>query len=193
MSIFQKQNRMLLLALVFVLLKGAVLAPAQSSAQEGDADQINALLVSLSHHSKNPSDTLDPTVTGAEREKNLRHFTSSSYKLNIVPNGGPSISGDTATVPVRVHYKAGDGNTLDSSSTAYFVRRSGTWYFANYHFMKWPALLIVVLVLGLLVGISYAVTVLILWSRHAKQGPIGSNAFKVFIPLFWPYLFRQIR
>ncbi len=36
--------------------------------------------------------------------------------------------------------------------------------------------------IGLLAGVSYAVIVLILWSRLAKQGQAGSNGLKLFIP-----------
>jgi hypothetical protein len=175
-------------------LSAAILVVAQRSVTASDADQIRGLMASLSNRSKTPVEVLDPTLMGETREKNLGHFSASPYELTVVPNGGaPVISGDTASVAVRVHYKAEDDNSLDANATAQFVKRNGVWYFANYNFMKWPVVLIVVLVLGVLIGIAYAAAVLFLSSRLVKQGPLGANAVKMFIPFFWPFLFRQAR
>ncbi|MDE1156353.1 MAG: hypothetical protein PW735_11585 [Acidobacteriaceae bacterium] len=168
---------------------------ARAQASKSDADQITGLLAALSNHAKVPSDVLDPTLSGPERDKNLGHFSSGPYELSVIPNdGAPVITGDSASVPVRVHYKADDGNSLDASATAQFIRRNGIWYFASFDFMKWPGFLIIVLVVCVLVGIGYAATVLVLWSRLTKHGALGgANAVKMFVPLFWGSLFRQSR
>jgi len=167
---------------------------SQAPTSISDVDQIKELMTSLSSQAKKPADVLDPMLSAAIRKKNLGHFSASPYELNVVPDGGaPSISGDTATVPVRVHYKAEDGNSLDVSATVQFVRRGGNWYFANYDFMKWPVFLIIVLVLGISAGIAYAATVLVLWRRLTKQKTQGANIVKMFVPFFWPFLFRQTR
>ncbi len=171
----------------------AILVVAQGRTTANDADQINGLMASLSNRSKALADFLDPTITGAKREKNLRHFSATPFELTLVPNGAPLISGDTASVPVRIHYKAEDDNSLDTNATAQFVKRNGAWYFANYDFMKWPVVLIVVLVVGASIGIAYAAIVLVLYSRVVKQGPFGANTVKMFIPFFWPSLFRRAR
>lgn len=189
----QKHKRVVRLA-VLGLLGVAMSLSAQAPTSKSDADQITGLLAALSNRAKAPADVLDPTLSVPERDKNLGHFSTAPYELSVVPNGGaPTITGDSASVPVRVHYKAEDGNSLDASTTAQFVRRNGTWYFASFDFMKWPAFLIVVLVVCVLVGIGYATTVLVLWSRLTKHGLLGANAIKMFIPLFWASLFRQAR
>lgn len=188
---YKRTVRLVMLGLLGVVMSLSAQAPTSKS----DADQITGLLAALSDHAKAPADVLDPTLTGPERDKNLGHFSTGQYELSIVPNdGAPAITGDSASVPVRVHYKAEDGNSLDASATAQFVRRNGVWYFASFDFMKWPAFLIVVLVVCVLVGIGYAATVLVLWSRLTKHGVLGgANAVKMFVPLFWASLFRQTR
>jgi hypothetical protein len=180
---------------IICLCAATISATAQASSSKSDADQIIDLMSALSSHSKTPVDVLDPTLNPAEREKNLGHFSSSRYELNLVPTDAlPIITGDAASIPIQVHYKAEDGNSLDSSATAEFVRRNGVWYFSNFGFMGWPALLLVVLFAGVSVGIGYAATVLVLRTRLAKQRKVGpSSMAKMFIPFFWPSLFRQTR
>jgi hypothetical protein len=167
----------------------------QASSPKSDADQITGLMAALSSHSKTPADVLDPTLDPVERKKNLGHFGSSPYELNLVPTDAlPAITGDSASVPIHVHYKAEDGNSLEAGATAQFVKRNDVWYFANFDFMGWPALLIVALVVTVSVGVGYAATVLVLGNRLVKQGKLGpSNMAKMFIPLFWPSLFRETR
>lgn len=173
-------------------LGASTLLAAQAPTSPSDAAQIDGLMTNLSDHAKAPADVLDPTLSPSIRESDLSHFSASKYDLKVVPTGsGPVISGDSASMPVRVHYKAEDGNSLDTNATAQFVRRNGAWYFSNFDFMKWPAFLIVVLVVCLLVGVAYAATVLVLRSRLLRRGPLGSNGAKMFIPFFWPALFRQ--
>lgn len=176
------------------LLGVAVSLSAQAPTSGNSADQISSLMAALSNHSKTPADVLDPTLSSSERERNLRHFSAPQYELNLVPaEGVPTITGDTASIPVRVHFKGEEGNELDTSATAEFVKRNGIWYFSNFNFMSWPVFLIVVLVVCLLVGIGYAATVLVLRSKLVNQGRLGANAVKMFIPVFWPALFRQAR
>ncbi|MGA7317479.1 MAG: hypothetical protein WBX22_26315 [Silvibacterium sp.] len=178
--------------MLFALLAGAMSAFSQAPASTTDTDQINALMANLSSHAKTPADALDPEVQGDLRGKNLGHFSAQPYDLSVTPNSSAMVvSGATASVPVRIHYKAEDGNSLDASATAQFVKRDGVWYFANYDFMKWPVVLIVVLLICVSVGIAYAATVLVLWSRLAKQRTRDGSVVKIFIPLFWPSLFRR--
>jgi len=176
------------------LLAVAVSIPAQNPTSASDADQIAGLMRRLSDHSKSPSDVLDPGLSPTDREKNLHHFSAPQYELNVTPTSGiPAITGSSASVPVRVHFDGKDGNTLDASATAQFVKRNGTWYFSNFDFLSWPAFLIIVLVVGLLVGIGYAATVIVLMLKLVKHGPLGTNGIKMFFPIFWPRLFREAR
>jgi Flp pilus assembly protein TadB len=189
-------NRKQVARLMAILgLLGVVMSiSAQSPASTSDADQIAGLMRSLGDHSKSPSDVLDPNLNPDERDKNLHHFSTSQYELSMTPTSGiPAITGDAVSVPVRVHFDAKDGNTLDANSTAQFIKRNGTWYFSNFAFLSWPAFLIVVLVVGLLVGIGYAAVVVVLMLRLFKHGPLGVNGIKMFFPIFWPQLFRQTR
>ena len=185
-------SRKALIALSGLLVIAMLLAAQAPS--KSDTDQITALMASLSDHAKMPADVLDPALSGPERDRNLGYFSPTRYELSIViRDGAPTIIDDSASVPVRVHYTAEDGNSLDTSATARFVRRNGTWYFASFDFMKWPAFLVVVLVVCILVGIGYAATVLVLWNRLTKRELLGVNAIKMFLPFFWPSLFRQTR
>ena len=174
---------------VLGLLGMAIFLGAQSQASRSDADQIVGLMTGLSDHSKAPADVLDPKIEPSARSKNLQRFSAPDYELSIVPTGSaPAISRDAASVPVRVHFDSRDGNSLDVSTTAHFIRRNGTWYFANFDFMRWPVLLVVVFVICILFGIGYAVMVLVLRSKLVKEGRLE---VKMFIPLFWPSLFRK--
>lgn len=52
---------------------------------------------------------------------------------------------------------------------------------------SWSPFLIVVLVAGVFVGIGYAATVLVLWTRLTGRGwRPGLHLLKVFLPLCWP-------
>jgi len=158
------------------------------------AQQIVGLLTSLSDHSASPADVLDPNLGPSDREKNLRRLSASRYVLSLVPSDGiPPITGGYASVPVRVHFDDGNGNSLDANATVQFVERDGKWYFSNFHFLEWPGFLVLVLILGVLAGVTYAGTVLILANRLLKQGALGADGLRMFVPLFWPYLFRKLR
>lgn len=171
-----------------------MLLSAQAQISRSDADQITDLMAALSDHTKAPANVLDPNLSPSDRDKNLHHFIAPRYELSLAPTNGVSITGDLASVPVRVHFKGEDGNELDATTTAQFVKRDGTWYFSNFDFMSWPAFLIVVFVAGLTVAIGYAATVLVLRSKLVRRGQLlGANAIKMFVPLFWPALFRQLR
>jgi hypothetical protein len=166
---------------------------AQTPTATSDADQIAALMAGLSHHSQAPAGVLDPNLSPADREKNLRRLSAPNYELSLVAEGNPAITGDTASVPIRVRFDDKEGDTLDTSATANFVKRGERWYFSNFDFMAWPAFLVVVLVGGILVGIAYATTVLVLWTKLSRRGQLGVNGVKVLFPIFWPSLFRQAR
>lgn len=185
--------RIINLTAILALMVLAVDLSAQSSASS-DAGQITALLAGVSDRSKAPADVLDPNLDPSTRTKSLQRFSAPHYELSIVPTEDvPAIKGDSASIPVRVHFDSQDGNSLDASTTAHFVKRNGTWYFASFDFMQWPMFLVVVLVVAILVGIGYAATVLILRGRLVKEGQLGINAVKMFIPFYWPSLFRHVQ
>jgi hypothetical protein len=74
------------------------------------------------------------------------------------------------------------------------VRRHGGRYFADYDFLVRPVFLMLVLVAaGVLVGIWNAVAAIFLRQRPLRRGPLGTNAVKFFLHIFWPRLFRQAR
>jgi hypothetical protein len=182
--------------IVFLGMSGAImLLFAQIPESRRDADQIASLMAALSDRSKVPSDVLDPMLSSDDRAENLKRFSTSRYELSLVPTQPVQVlAEDSASVPIRVHYISDDGARLDANATAHFVRRNGTWYFSNFEFMEWPAFLIIVLVVGVLVAIGYATTVLVLRNRLVKKGQLGGrNLIKVFLPVFWPDLFRQTR
>jgi len=188
----RRQYRQAMKVMMISLVEGMMFLSAQTLASRNDADQIISLLAGLSNHSKIPANVLDPNLSPSDRDKNLHHFSAPHYELNLVPTEGiPAISGEFVSVPIRVHFNSGDGNSLDVSATAQFVKRNGTWYFSNFNFMTWPAFLIIVLIFGILVGIGYAVMVIILMRRLLKQGPFGIDGMLIFFPIFWPYLFRK--
>jgi len=175
------------------LLGVTMLLSGQAQTSRSDADQIISLMADLSDHSKAPTDVLDPNLDPSARNKNLQHFSAPHYELSVVPTEGiQAIIGDSASVPVRVHFDSQDGNSLDASATAQFIKRNGTWYFANFDFMRWPIFLVVVLVVCILIGIGYAAVVLVLRSKLVKEGRLGVNGVKMFIPFFWPSLFRRV-
>lgn len=162
-------------------------APASS-----DAAQIAGLMTGLSNHSRAATQVLDPSLSPSDRDKNLRRFQDPHYELSLVPAGAVSTNaGDSASVPVRVHFKTGNGE-VETSSTAQFIKRDSIWYFSNFDFLSFPTVIIVVIMLCVLVGIAYAATVLVLRSRLVRRGQLGAaNGAKIFIPIFWPSLFRQ--
>ena len=187
-------RRVAFLMTMLGFLGSTALVRAQSLTLAGDADQIAGLMKDLSGHSKSPSDVLDPSLSPVDREKNLRRFGMPQYELSLMPTSGiPEVTGDAASVPVRVHFDGKDGNTLDTSSTAQFVKRNGVWYFSNFDFLSWPAFLVVVLIGGLLVGVGYATTVIVLMLKLFKHGPLGMKGIQMFFPIFWPRLFREAR
>jgi len=192
-----KQIRQAVRSMMMLALLGGVMsihAHAQVPESGSDADQIAKLIAGVCDHSKAPSDALDPSLNPADRDKNLHRLSAPHYELNLIPAEGiPKFTGDIVSVPVRVHFDAKDGNSLDVSATARFVKRNGAWYFSNFDFLTWPVFLILVLVFGVLVGIGYAATVLVLMTKLLKHGQLGINGIKMFLPIFWPSLFRQVR
>lgn len=182
------------LVMVLGLVGLAMFLSAQTPVSKNDADQIASLLESLSDHSRSPADVLDPNLSPSDHEKNLHRFSTPHYELSLVPRGGlPAIVGESASLPVRVHFTAGNGNSLDANATAQFVKRNGIWYFSNFDFMAWPDFLVAALVFGVLVGIGYAVIVLTLASRLLNERRLGTDWILVFLPFFWPALFRKYR
>lgn len=190
-----KQHSNAVVAAILIIFTFSSLSLAQVPKMQSDEDQIIELMKDLSTGSKKPSDVLDPNLNPSERNRNISKFGAQQFELTLVPTHGiPSITGDSASisVPVRVHFKS-ESNELDTVATAEFVKRSGVWYFANFEFMAWPVFLIVAFVLCMAIGVGYAAVVLILRSRLVKKGQLGVNAAKMFLPFFWPSLFRQTR
>jgi hypothetical protein len=186
-------QRTFIFATIFGLLCLSLRLSANAQTATSDVAEITNLMTALSDHSKTPAAVLDPNLSPSDREKNLHFFRAPQYQLSLVPTQGePVISGDTALVPVRVHFKGEEGNELDTSATIHFIKRNGTWYFSNFGFMSWPAFLIVVLVVCALVGISYSAGVLVLRNRLLRKGMLRGNMVRIFIPFFWPSLFRGI-
>jgi hypothetical protein len=165
---------------------------AQAPTSTRDADQIKSLMAALSNHSKMPAEVLNPNLSTSDRDKNLERLSAPNYELSIVPEAAPTIANGSAAAPVRVHFNDQEGNTLDASATAHFIKVGNTWYFSNFDFMRVPLFLIFVIVVCALIGIAYATTVLVLWRRLMKQGRFGIDAVKVFFPIFWPSLFRAV-
>jgi hypothetical protein len=186
----QQSKRATNLILIVGFLAMAVSLYAQAPALQSDTNQIMGLMRGISDHTKTPANVLDPNLSSAERGRNLHRLSAPSYDLSIVPEGPPVIVGDSASIPVKVHFNDHEGNTLDAASTAYFVKYGGTWYFANFDFLEWPWFLIVMLVVGILTGIFYATIVLLLWRKLKRRGQVGVNGVKMFFPIFWPSLFR---
>jgi hypothetical protein len=175
------------------LLVLAVCVSAQSP-RSSDATQIAGLMSGLSDHSKTATEVLDPSLNPSDRDKNLSRLKDPHYELTLVSTGDiPANPGESASVPVRVHFKTENGE-IETSSTAHFIKRNNTWYFSNFDFLSFPTFLIVVIVACVLLGIAYAATVLVLRGRLVRQGQLGAaNAAKIFIPIYWPALFRRTR
>jgi hypothetical protein len=167
---------------------------AQTPTSGSDSSAITRLMVGLSDHSIAPADVLDPSLSPSDRSKNLSRFRDPHYELSLVPTEGvPVITGDSASVPVRVHFRTETGQ-VETNATVRFVRRNNSWYFSSFDFLSWPALLIGVLAVCVIAGVGYATGVLVLRTRLLRRGQLrGVNGIKIFIPVFWPTLFRQAR
>jgi hypothetical protein len=177
--------------LIVLLLLSANVLTAQSDFA-ADKGQISKLLTGLSDHSIKPADVLDPSLNPKERTSSLRYFDDPSYQLSLLPVGDIQINADgSAAVPVKVQFK-NENKELSVRSTAEFVKRNQVWYFANFSFVAFPTVIIVVIVVGALIGVSYASGVLLLRRKLLRQGKLDwANRTKIFIPVFWPSLYRN--
>ena len=181
------------IAIVLLFAAGATFG-LQSSAPGNDRGQINSLLARISNQSISLGDALDPNLSPSQRTQEIKRFGSSHYELEITATGQISPSDtNSASLPVRVHYKADDGNALDVDSKASFVKRNGTWYFANFDFMVWSPFLVIVTLLFGLVGVGYAVMVLFLRYRLRKRGIKGLKGLRALIPMLWPSILSELR
>ena len=178
---------------IFCVLAIAIPVLAQTEATSRDNDQINQLLSKLSDKSALPSECLDPTLDERRHAKELDHFRTANYELSLVPQGPVAISGNAATLPVRVKFRADNGEALDTNSVARFIKRDGRWYFQSFDFIAWPAALITVLIAGILAGVGYASIVLTLFVKLMNQGQLRASAIRIFVPLSWPTLLRKLR
>jgi uncharacterized protein YchJ len=159
-----------------------------------DEQQIATLMAALCDHSLKPADGLDPGAATEEREKSLEYFKDPQYQLILTRTGPIEMEGDGyAKVPVHANLKNGNEET-EVDGTASFVKRNGVWYFANYDFLAFSTLLILVIVLGVAVGICFAGVVLRLWWKLKAAGRLDPlSAWKIFVPFCWPGLFRLLR
>ena len=97
----------------------------------------------------------------------------------------------TAGVSIKVQFKNAN-KEMSAQSTAEFVKRDQIWYFANFSFLAFPTVIIVMIIGGVLVGTSYASGVLLLRRKLVRQGRLNwSEKVKIFIPIFWPSLFSK--
>ena len=178
-------------AALMILLPLPSILSARSNTP-ADNSQITKLLTGLCDHSVKPSDALDPSLTHELRDNSLAYFTDPSYQLSLVPVGPIQINEDgSATVSVKVEFK--DTNKeMSTQTTAQFVKRNEVWYFANFSFLAFPTVIVVVIIICGFVGVLYAVGVLIVRGRLVRQGRLElANRVKVFIPVFWPSLFNN--
>ena len=182
------QKRRILALLLFLF---ANVLTAQSGLSD-DKGQISKLLTELSDRSVKPSDVLDPNMNAQERATNLGYFDDPSYQLRLVAIGVVEIRADgSAAVPVEVSFKTAK-KEITAQSTARFVKRDQGWYFAAFGFVAFPTVLIFVIIVGVLVGVSYATGVLLLRRKLLRQGKLDwANRARIFIPTFWPRLFGK--
>lgn len=162
--------------------------------RKSDTDQINALIEKLSNHSVTADKALDPDLSGPKRKSAIDYLSGPAYQLTITPTGDVRIGSDgRAVLTARIRFRS-QTNELDRDAEVRFIRRDGVWYFADFGFLGWPTILIMVLVVGILVGISYATVGLILFTRLQKRNKLNqATFFKLFIPIFWPKLFSMCR
>jgi hypothetical protein len=174
--------------LIFVPLLACSLHIAAQ--QPTDVQQIDSLINDLSNHTRKPSELIDPQATHTKHLNDL----SAPYTLALTQEADPSFNGNgTATLPVRVHFKT-DSGELETSSTAHFVLRNHTWYFADLSFLDFPNFLIAVLIIGCLIGVTYAAFALTIYFRLSNKGMLTpSNRLRSSIPFYWPSLLRATR
>ena len=189
----QRRYLFIQILVVLVCLGTTNLLLCQAIPRNDDADQISKLLLALSEQSKPPADVLDPTLAPNDRDRSLKHFGVAPYKLNIQMTASPAITGDMASAKIRVYYRSESGDALETSATARFIKRNGKWYFTNFDFLAVPPVLVLVIALGTLVGIGYAAVVLVLRKRMVQSRLSRGKFIQMFIPVFWPSLFRKTR
>jgi hypothetical protein len=148
------------------------------------------LISGLCEHSTSPQLLIDPLLGAERRDKNLSRFADRAYVLTVAPIADfRFVSAGRAELLARVHFKSVD-TEVDADSTISFVKRNGTWYFANYDFVSFPTTLIVVIALSVLMGIAYAAVIINLRIRLGHRIWQDLVWLKVFVPVFWPSLYR---
>lgn len=179
---------------VFLAALVVALGANVTLAQQDNVAAIRDLLDRVSKGGTAPASALDPLLGDEARKADSKRFAAEGYELRIQPTGAPSLSDENhATAPVEVHWDDHRGNSVDvSDSTAHLVRRDGVWYFASYDFLAWPGYLVALLVLGCSVGVGYAAVVLVLYRKIVVSSDAASIAL-VWIPFYWPSLFRKFR
>ena len=177
------------LLVFWLILSNFLVAQSDFSA---DRRQISQMLAGLSDHSIKPADVLDPSLDPAKRRTSLGYFRDPTYQLTLVPISDIKVSpSGSATVPVTVRFK-NENKEVSVQTTAEFVKRNQVWYFANFDFVAFPPIIVAVIVVGILVAIFYASGVLLLRRKLLRQGELNwNNRTKIFIPIFWPSIFRK--
>ena len=192
----ERTAAMILIALFIAVSSGPIWGQntIEQSLEPQDIAKIHALLSRLASAPTAPATWLDPQRVNAEREKDFSHFHSNNWGLRIESTGGVvGTAPDRASVPVHVYSADRNGNSFEAESTAQFIKRDAEWYFANYDFMGSSTFLRVVLSLGFFFGIGYATVVLNLLVKMRQRQDLDIADVKVYIPFFWPSLFRRLR
>lgn len=175
-----------------VLLVVALQSAPQKQSASIDEAAIQALIASLEAHRATPAASLDPGLDQERRHKSLAAFEDKLYQVSFYERS-PLVFADEnhASMDTRVHFRDGHSEAT-MTTTLKFVRRDGHWYFANYEFLGFPAVLIAVVVVAAAVGISFAVMVLVLRARLRRTGRLDiSRRMLVFVPLAWPALWKE--
>jgi hypothetical protein len=177
---------------ILALLLTTSVSAASAQVTSEDKREILVLLQGLADHSAKPSDVLDPDLGEKQRDRALTYFSDPEYQLSLQSAGDASFTdNDSASMPVHFRFKTSSSES-DSKCRVDFVKRSGKWYFANYDFLSFPIVIIVLIGIGGIIGISYASAVLLLRSKLIRAGKLDiTNRVKMFIPVFWPTLFRS--
>jgi hypothetical protein len=155
--------------------------------------EVTALFQKLEQHQSTPAELLDPMLPVDKRQQDIEKLGNPNYRMKLEQTGPAKVSGNRAEVPVRVHLE--DGNSVfDAETSLELVNRNGSWYFSSYDFLSFGVFFTIMVVVGCLVGVTYAAVVLTLRKKLKDKGKLSaSSTLKLFIPVFWLALLRQVR
>jgi hypothetical protein len=166
-------------------------ACGQSSADQAAVENVAE---ALAQHTVTPDKALDPAIVGKQRSDTLSLFEDPNYELTFAPKGEAHTAPDGKLEwPVHLIFKS-ETKGLEEDETLEFVKRDGVWYFANYDFLKFPWLFWFFALAMLAYAVLTAVATIVLRRRLIRCGQLrGANYVKIFIPFYWPALFRLTR